>query len=306
MGTRELLKPLTTVPMVKATGRAVIRRASMTTSKWRPGPEFLLIGAKRGGSTSMYRYLLDHPQMLPLFPSSRRLPLADDMKGVHYFDSAWRRGNAWYHSHFASQRSRDVREQALGLPVVTGESSPYYLFQPRAAERAAVVVPGARIVLMLRSPVDRTFSHWKEQRRRGAEPLGFAEAIAAEPARLKGEELRLGADDRATSFAHEHQGYARQSCYADGLQRWYDHFDREQVLVVWSDDFYRNVQPVYDAVCAHIGVAQRSVVDPRAWNSASAETGIPDNVSATLTEKFAPYEARLREMVGPRLGWDTT
>jgi len=302
-GSRRLLTPLARVPVLKATGRGAVRRAAMTTSRWRPLPDFLLIGAKRGGSTSLFRYLLDHPQVLPMFPSARRLPLAEDMKGVHYFDCQWGRGPSWYRSHFASARARSRAEEQLGLGVVTGESSPFYLFQPRAAQRAAATVPQARIVVLLRDPVERTFSHWKEQRRRTMELLGFPEALQAEAGRLAGEKERLMRDDRAVSPAYEHQGYVEQSRYVEGLRRWYDHFDRSQVLVVWSDEFYRSPQPTYDAVCRHLGLAPQPVADPRAWNSASSESPLPDALRSELAQVFAPLDDELRELVGQPLGW---
>ena len=302
-GSRRLLTPLVRYPVLKAAGRGTVRRAAMTTSHWRPLPDFLLIGAKRGGSTSLFRYLLDHPQVLPMFPSARRLPLAEDMKGVHYFDCQWRRGPSWYRSHFASTRARTAAEQQLGLPVVTGESSPYYLFHPRAAQRAAATVPAARIVVLLRDPVQRTFSHWKEQRRRTREPLGFAEAVQAEAGRLAGERERLARDDRAVSDAYEHQGYVEQSRYVEGLRPWYDHYDRDQVLVVWSDAFYRDPQSTYDAVCRHLGIAPFAVADPRAWNSAAAESPLPDALHDELAQRFAPLDRELGELVRQPLGW---
>ena len=303
MTTRQLLAPLAARPRVKAVGRGAVRGALMTTSRWRPPPDFLVIGAKRGGTTSLYRYLLATPQVLPMVPSSRLLPLAEDMKGAHYFDSGWGRGPAWYRSHFPSERARRGAQATLGGPVVSGESSPYYLFAPRAAERAAATVPAVRIVALLREPVDRAHSHWKEQRRRGREPLGFAAAIAAEPARLAGEEERLAGDDRAVSEAHESQGYVRQSLYADGLRRWLEHYPREQVLVVWSDAFYRDPRPTYEAVCRHLGIAPAPLVDPRAWNSAPGSPVDPA-LRAELEDVFAPHDARLRALLGGPLGWD--
>lgn len=290
-------------PAVKAAGRTTVRRALMTTSRWRPPPDFLVIGAKRGGTTSLYRWLLGNPQVLPMVPSARLLPLAEDIKGAHYFDTEWHRGDTWYRSHFASERARRSAEHALGRPVVTGESSPYCLFAPRAAERAAATVPDARMVVALREPVDRAWSHWKEQRRRGSEPLDFPAAIAAEAGRLAGEEQRLAADDRARSDAHESHGYVRQSQYVDGLRRWLGHVAREQVLVVWSDALYRDPQPTYDAVCRHLRVESTPLRDLRARNAA-AGAPVPPELRASLAAGFAPYDAALRDLLGGPLGWD--
>jgi len=156
------------VAPVRRAGRALVLGYGAATARWRTVPDFLLIGAKRSGSTSLFRYLGEHPQVAPLFPSARLLPIMrEDQKGVHYFDSNSTHRLAWYRAHFRSDVARARQARALGAPVITGEASPYYLFHPLAAERAAAAVPHARIIVLLREPVARTYSHWSEQRRNG-------------------------------------------------------------------------------------------------------------------------------------------
>src|SRR3954471_7291878 len=104
----------------RSAGRDAVRTYGAATARWRPAPDFVIIGAKRCGTTSLYRYLGEHPHVAPLFPSARYMPLMrSDQKGVHYFDSNHERGNRWYRSHFRTAASRRRAGQ------IAGEASPY-------------------------------------------------------------------------------------------------------------------------------------------------------------------------------------
>lgn len=283
-------------------GRAGVRAVGMTNAASRPLPDFLLIGTKRGGTTSMYFHLLRHSQVVPLFPRPERLPKAAFTKGVHYFDANHHHGERWYRSHFPSTRVRRQVELATGLPVVTGEGSPYYLFHPLAAERAAALVPDVKLVALLRDPVERTFSHWKERRRAGAEPLEFVAALAAEDERVGLGEQALRAGTVRSSYAHEQQSYARQSEYATSLERWLAHYPLERLLVLTHEDYVRDSQAVIDTTAEFLGLRRELLPDAERLN-ATAPADLPSSVRRTLEARFAPHNARLEALIGRPLGW---
>ena len=135
-------EPSTRPPLpswIRAAGSGAFRVAGGLTARFRPNPDFLLIGTKRGGTTSLYYDILKLPQVITLFPSAKRLPKANETKGIHYFDTNHHRGERWYRSHLPSRFARRKAEARVGKRVVVGEASPYYLFHPLAAERAAQV-----------------------------------------------------------------------------------------------------------------------------------------------------------------------
>src|SRR5689334_15880743 len=132
---------------VRRAGAASVRRYAVATARWRVTPDFLVIGAKRGGTTTLFKALRGHPDVEPIFPALER------MKSPHYFDLEYHRGEAWYRSHFATRRRLDRLAAERGVRPVTGEASPYYLFHPHAAERIAADVPDVKLVLLLRDPV---------------------------------------------------------------------------------------------------------------------------------------------------------
>jgi hypothetical protein len=289
---------------VRYLGRGAMRALGVVTAPARPLPDFLIIGAKRGGTTSMFHHLIAHPQVLGLFPSARRLPMRAERKGVHQFDARADTGAWWYRSNFPSAPYRSVVARRTGGPVRTGEATPYYLFHPHAAGRAGAIVPGARIIVLLRDPVDRAYSHYHEQRRRGHEELAtFEEAVEAEPRRLAGEHERLVQDPTATSFAHEHQSYVTQGRYLEALDPWLRAFPAAQVHVVRSEDLYVDTQTTYDRVLDFLGLPRYVLPDPGPMNGTSSPP-LPVGLRRRLAAELAPSTAALEARLGRSFGWD--
>ncbi len=285
----------------RTAARVTVRAGALVTAPLRGTPDFLLIGTKRGGTTSLYRQLETHHAYLPLFPSAERLPMRENMKGVHFFDTHHHYGKAWYRSHFPSQRARSARLASAGA-AFTGDASPYYLFHPLAAERAAAVVPDAKLIVLLRDPVERTISHWAEQTRNGVEQLSLADALAAEVSRLGDSSEQLAAGRIRTSFAHEQQSYAAQSEYAVSLERWIRRFGRDRLLVLFSEEYYADSLAVLRQVTDFLGVPPHGEVDLSVRNAAQ-RTGEDVEVRDRLAERFAPDAAALEALIGRRPPW---
>ena len=283
---------------LRSVGRSGFALIGCATSSVRPVPEFLIIGAKRAGTTSLFRYLEGHPNIAPLFPSARSPLMRGNQKGVHFFDSNWHRGERWYRGHFQTQQTRSRHSQ------ITGEASPYYLFHPLAAGRAKQIVPDAKIVVLVREPVARTYSAWSEQRRNGIERLSFADAIEVEAARIGDDDRRLRAGDIERSFSHEFQSYTRQSEYGNSLIRWSTTFPQEQLLVVRSEDLYERPVDVLHRVTAFLGLEQHapSVTDP--WNASNASNTDPidEALRARLRKRFEADRNVLAERFG--VAWE--
>jgi len=111
------------------------------------------VGAQKAGTSSLYSYMVQHPQVLP---AAR--------KEIHYFDRHYDKGLRWYRRHFPL-RAR------LSSERLSGEASPYYLFHPHAPRRIAETLPDARILMLLRNPANRAISHYFHEARVGREKL---------------------------------------------------------------------------------------------------------------------------------------
>jgi hypothetical protein len=183
------------------------------------------------------------------------------------------------------------------------DASPYDLYHPLAPARAAQLMPDAIVVALLRDPVERTFSHWKE-RREHTETLSFEDALAAESTRCAGEEERLLADPHAVSFAHRHQSYLGQSDYLPMLERWNAHFAPGRFLAWISEEFYAEPQAHMDMLTALLALPRRPILDARPYNAVPAADMDPAT-RRDLVEHFRPRVERLAEYLGRELPWQS-
>ncbi|HEX5739963.1 MAG TPA: sulfotransferase [Pilimelia sp.] len=274
-----------------AAARAVSRGYGRCTARARMTPGFLIVGAQRCGTTSLYKTLRQHPAVLP----------AVWHKGVHYFDTHYDRPFSWYRGHFPTRRRAEAVRRAHGA-VTTGESSPYYLFHPLAAERIARDLPDVRLLVLLRDPVERAYSAHAHELARGFETLPFAEALAAEPRRLADAARRLRADPLAHHHSLRHHAYLARGRYVDQLRRLAELVGRDRLHVVDADEFFAAPRPAFDAVCEFLGLPRcDDVVFGR--HNARARAPMPARLRAELTDHFAPYDAELARWWGRVPSW---
>jgi hypothetical protein len=160
-------------------------------------PTFLVIGAMKAGTTSLYEYLRAHPQVFMATP-----------KELHFFPESkhWHDGVEWYASHFTGDGARAARAR--------GEISPSYSQAdqfPGVAARVAQIVPDAKIVYLVREPVARAQSMYLHEVAAGRETLPIEDALATKPL------------------------YVNSSRYASQLDEYLPHFAREQLFVFTSE-----------------------------------------------------------------------
>jgi len=262
------------------------------TAAQRMLPQFLICGAQRGGTTSLFQTLARHPDVLP--PAFT--------KGVHYFDSStnYARGAAWYRGHFpirsvAALRARSGRS-------ITGEASPYYMFHPLAAARIARDLPEAQVVVLLRDPVERAYSAHKQETGRGFETETFERALALEDERLEGEEERIRSDPCYDSFHHQHHAYRRRGYYATQLERLFHAVGRERVLILETERVFADDGTSWNVLLHHLGLASwRPRELPRV--NARPSAGMPAPIRRGLELEFASRDADLARLLGHQPAW---
>jgi Sulfotransferase domain len=267
------------------------------TARHRPLPDFLIVGVKRGGTTTLLKYLQRHPGVLPMWPA------VQNSKKTWFFDDNYGRGSAWYRGFFATEATFDRVGDELGYRPVTGEAAPYYLFHPLVADRVAETLPGARIVVLLRNPVDRAYSHWNERRNAGVERLSFGEALAAEPGRLAGQTERLRAGAVARSAPHDWFSYLARGDYEPQLRRWTAALAADQVLVLRSEDLYAQPAATLSVVHAFLGLPKTDPPDAHRYNQLPVAPLGPA-LRRRLAAHFEPKVEAVESMLGRSLGWD--
>lgn len=265
---------------------------AVLTGRARLLPNFIIIGTQRGGTTSLYRSLVRHPDVRPAIT-----------KELRYFDLHYARGPTWYRSRFPSAWNLAMVRRIRGTGFLTGESSPDYLFHPLVPARVKETAPDVKLIVLLRNPVDRAYSHYWHQVHRGFETLPFEEAVAREPERLEGALERVVGDHAEPSFALHHHSYLARGVYADQLERWLTPFARDRLLIVRSEDLFSAPGPTFRGVTTFLGLRPW---EPRQYEATNAftEGPMPDRVRARLVEHFRPHNERLRSLLGRDFGWD--
>ncbi|WP_161937833.1 sulfotransferase domain-containing protein [Serinicoccus chungangensis] len=272
----------------------MLRRVALlwgvATVRWRMKPSFLVVGAQRSGTTSLFRLLETHPQVVR--------PTLD--KGIGYFDLNYSRPWSWYISHFPI---RPLAALMRGTKrVVTFESSGYYMFHPLAHERIADDLPGVKVVMMLRNPVDRAHSAHRHEQRRGFEAEDFETAVSLETTRLAGEVERIKDDPYYVSFAHQHHAYVGRGEYAQQVARLIDSCGRENVYVIDADAFFDNPAAEFSQLCRWLGLDEPAQVKADAWNAAP-RAPLRQDLRRRLEVHFEPHDVRLEHILGRTVSW---
>jgi hypothetical protein len=247
----------------------------LETAHLRQLPDFIVLGTQRGGTTSLYHYLTEHPDIGPAF-----------RKEVHFFERHYEKGLDWYLAHFPMR----------GEVSVVGEASPNYLFHPDVPERVCKAVPHARFIVLLRNPVDRAYSHYQMKVRRGIETLPFEEA-------LDKERERLSSSNDPASPTWRHYSYLKRGLYVEQLQRWMSVFPREQFLITKSEDFYEDPGQVLNQTLGYLGLRPWSLDSFRAYHL-SEYADIDTATRECLVDYFAPYNQQLYAFLGRDFGWE--
>lgn len=254
--------------------------------RWRlkrhPLPHFLVIGAQKGGTSTLYASLSNHPEIAEA-----------QKKELHFFDRHYADGIESYRRQFPT----------LERGQITGEATPYYIFHPLAPERIAQALPDVKLIAVLRNPVERAFSQYHSEIRKGFEDLPtFEEAIAAEAGRLAGEREKVVADPTYESHSLSHHSYLARGMYADQFERWFEHFSREQFLILRSEDLASRPKKVLRRCEKFLGITSGGAKLERSGRRGRYEP-MSDETRKRLEEFFEPHNRSLQALLGKRFYW---
>ena len=258
----------------------ILRR--LPTAVLRGVPDFIIIGAQKAGTTALYSYLIQHPTVLPALK-----------KEVHFFDNHFRRTLLWYRVFFP------YRWQ-LEAPNITGEASPYYLFHPYAFQRVSTTLPHVKLIVLLRNPVDRAYSHYFHEVRAKRELRSFEDAIDCE-IRTEGTETPLNRRDQ--KFKHRYHSYLARGRYAEQLEQWLAAFSRDRILVLHTEDLKIHTAGVFRQVTKFLQLPEWSPPEFPMVFKASYDKMNP-TTRARLTAYFAPHNKQLYSLLGRDFEWD--
>jgi hypothetical protein len=235
-----------------------------------PLPTFLIIGAMKAGTTSLAYWLGEHPDVF-LAPG----------KELRFFNvpQRWERGIDWYRSQFAG---------AEGTRAI-GEATPGYLGHPQAPERIASIVPGARLIALLRHPADRAYSQYWLNRAIGSETRTFQQLI----------------DEEISGKAPAYGFYLERGRYLKHLNELNEHFPEEAILPLLLDDLSADPAGTFARACAHIGVDD-AVRPPNVGKAYNARTALRSRSLHSAVRKLRARRLLSASIAGRLNAWNGT
>jgi hypothetical protein len=235
--------------------------------------DFIVAGAQKCGTTALHYQLEKHPQIA--------LPNKEEL---HFFDDE---------EIFAKAISYDELHGSFrptSRATVAGESTPVYLYWRPAMERIWNYRRGVKLVILLRNPVDRAFSHWNMQRERGYETLDFLDAVNAEEKRQR----------EAAPLQSRRFSYTGRGLYAGQLERVFKFFPRHLVKIARFDDLRNDFADTINSIFGFVGVKSLPNIRNKERNPIRYEREITSEERAQVYRLFENDIAELEKL----LGWD--
>lgn len=243
------------------------------------GPDFIIAGASKSGTSSIYHYLSRHPQIL-----------LSHKKEIDFYWQHYRRGVKWYLAHFPSITDR--------ADFLTGEATPNYLRFPQIAQRIKDTFPQTKIILLLRNPVDRAISWHYHKLNSGLTKLDLETAIATEI-----ERLATVTEAEIIKTGYYNPDNIISSLYFYKIKAWIEVLGREQFLILKSEDFYLNPQQNMEEVFKFLDVPSYPLEEYPKVNAGSYES-TEIEIRNTLAAYFAPHNQRLEDYLGMKFNWE--
>jgi len=264
------------------------------TAPLRVLPDFLVIGAQKSGTTSLYQDLVRHPCIEQSVE-----------KEVHYFDWSenFKRGIWWYRSHFPLKIHKYYSAIIQKSMLVTGEASPDYLFYPYAPKRIAQILPDVKIIVILRNPVDRAYSHYHHEFSGGNETLSFEEAIRIRDKELEPEIRKMNQDENYCSSSFQRHSYLSRGVYWKQLQHWFQFFSKEQFLIICSESYFRDPVQEYQKITRFLGLPDHTLKKFRKAHTGKYKNNMSKEMMSYLRKFYKNHNEKLYECLGTSFTW---
>lgn len=252
-------------------------------------PHFLLAGFQKCGTTTLFHWLREHPQIRP--------PLK---KEIQYFDKQYCRPERWYRGYFPSKGE-------LGEKDITGEASTDYIFHPFAMERIAKAPFKPKIILILRDPVKRAISQYQHYKRLGYETLSMPMALEAEEQRLADCKRKIQRHPKKLNEADYNYirfSYAQKGLYAQHLERLWQHFPSRRTHILFLEEL--QAEPVQEIrnVCRFLDIEDSFVPVNVAPRNMGKYPAVEPEVLQYLQDFYREPNQRLQKLLGKTLPFE--
>ena len=273
---------------LKHKAKQIIASFNSLTASLRMNPSFFIVGIQKGGTTSLYNYLIQHPQVTTALH-----------KEIYFFNQFYDQGINWYKGNFP------IAKTISGQKQITGEATPTYLYSRNAALRIKEFNENAKIIMILRDPVSRAYSDFNY----GVKLMYQNQTPPSLTARMEKELTWLeqhvdeleGPDDYAVRI-RKHCAYVGPGLYAYFMGYWWDTFGKDNVLVLSSEYFFQNTKEAYDKVLNFLDLDKSYDLNFKVHNKNHYQN-IDHEMKERLQRFYAPHNERLFELLGEKFDW---
>lgn len=259
----------------------------MNWNVWKKGKQltssFFIIGAQKSGTTSLYGNLAQHPEILPA-----------NRKEIYYYNNRNinSKGQPWCTKQFPKTTLANA---------ITGDATANYFESDFAPEKIKQDFPNAKIILILRNPVERAYSHYKMAVKHGLEYLSFEEALELEEKRLA-----YASQNYVPQLQHDYVfqrlGYQSKGIYVQFLKNWLKHFSLYELLIIDSQTYFNDTNIVYKQVLKFLDLATYL---PTCFDKLQQgnQQKTQEQTRAKLANFYQPYNEELYALIGTSYNW---
>jgi hypothetical protein len=262
------------------------------TSFLRITPDFFIGGVQKGGTTSLYAALTQHPQVIRA-----------KFKEVFYYgnNDNYKKGLAHYKQFFATSFHKSRLESKFGNPVLTLDATTNLFESKEAPKRILKDNPNAKIIFILRNPVERAFSQYMMSQKKGWDKATFEQALELEEARIA-EGAEKAKDFDGHNYAFQRLGYRSRSTYVNSMRNWFSEFPKENILVLNSESFFENPAHAFETICDFLKIDNNVKVRFDKLNEGSGNK-MDERTRESLRNYFKPYNEELFTLLNTRYDW---
>ena len=264
------------------------RNIAYISSPIRIFPDFLIIGAVRSGTTSLYYDICEHKCVLPA---------AYDEIG--FFDSNFELGFHWYKSMFPTKFEKNKITKNNHI-CITGEDTPFYFWSKNARIRIKEKFPKIKLIVLLRNPVDRAYSNYNLGVRGGSEHLSFEESIKKEIFLLEqNNDIQSDGIEKYT----RPRSYISKGLYYNQIKKWFELFSKEQILVINTENLLENPEQTLEKVFKFLELSNEKIKNIQNRKRVNYQP-MNANTRKYLIDFFKPHNEKLYRIIEKRFEWD--
>ncbi|MDC0205082.1 sulfotransferase domain-containing protein [Nitrosopumilus sp.] len=254
------------------------------TAKSRVLPDFLIIGSVRSGTTSLYYDICQHPSI--------EKAAYDE---IGYFDDNYHLGENWYRSFFPTKNKMQKIKQNT-RKAITGEDTPFYIWNEIASKRIKKDLPGVKLIVILRNPVERAYSNYFLGVREGNEINNFDQAIK--------EDIKLienKTPEKLENYDYK-RSYIAKGFYAKQLKKWLKNFQKDQIYIISTEELEKNPKVVLNNIFQFLKLSDFSINQINQYKK-SKYPEINYDIKKKLNDYFEPHNEELFKLINKKFDW---